>query len=251
MIMSDQAVHDQAVHVKPKNPVPPQFVGKNWQPGQSGNPNGRPTTAPSKVRFSEVCKAMLASKRINIEYTFPDPKKNQLLTKTFRIESDKTIYHSVVAALIREALGGNITAIKELIDRCEADHDEHDTGNALVIQMKREIIDKRTTLVNKSGVEADNMKVLPMDSTTVEPDIVLSSEPDALKEALTTFLPSENAGIAINDQNMPKNDDISPIEPKNGGICQDPLKYEQNTPDLSVDDILEDIEDKEDKPVNG
>ena len=59
-----------------KRPVPSQFVGKNWKPGQSGNPNGRP-----RERLRPALRALLTDEDIQAMMTqaiadtvHPDPE---------------------------------------------------------------------------------------------------------------------------------------------------------------------------------
>jgi hypothetical protein len=85
-----------------------------FMPGHTGNANGR----PKKINtFSDTARALLASKKIDIEYTFPH--NGVLKTAKVHFESSKTINHALIAALIKEGMDGNVQAIKELIDRTE------------------------------------------------------------------------------------------------------------------------------------
>ena len=85
---------------------------KSWKKGQSGNPKGRPKKGSS---WSEIAPDLLDSSEIMIQ--FKTSKKTQSLH--IKTDDDKTIRHAVVAALINEALHGNIQAIKELYDRTD------------------------------------------------------------------------------------------------------------------------------------
>ena len=85
-----------------------------FKPGQSGNPKGRPK---KEKCFSDIARQMLSAKKMDITYLFP--KDGKEVTAHVSIISDKTIYHGMCAALVREALGGNVQAAKELIDRTE------------------------------------------------------------------------------------------------------------------------------------
>lgn len=85
-----------------------------FKKGESGNPKGRPK---KEKCFSDIARQLLSAKKLNIEYTFP--KDGKEVTARVSITSDKTIYHGLCAALVREGMGGNVQAIKELIDRTE------------------------------------------------------------------------------------------------------------------------------------
>lgn len=94
-----------------KKPGPGKLL---WKPGQSGNPHGR----PKKERcFSDIARQLLSAKSLDIEYTFP--KDGKLIKNRIAIDSNKSIHHSLCAALIREGMSGNVQAIRELIDRTE------------------------------------------------------------------------------------------------------------------------------------
>ncbi len=83
-------------------------------PGNTANPNGRPL---KENTFSDIARTLLSSKEIHIEYTYP--KDGALVKRSLNITSDNTINHSLVAALVKEGLDGNVNAIKELIDRTQ------------------------------------------------------------------------------------------------------------------------------------
>lgn len=82
----------------------------SYKPGQSGNPSGRPENHRA---FGPTAKELLSSNNIEIKMNINGN------TKELKITSDKNIYYAIVCALIHEALGGNIQAIKELLDRTE------------------------------------------------------------------------------------------------------------------------------------
>jgi hypothetical protein len=70
-------------------------IGKKFPPGSSGNPNGR----PKLTRLSEALRQQLSEEMPGAD--------------------GETIAEEVARALIREALIGNIAAIKEVFDRAE------------------------------------------------------------------------------------------------------------------------------------
>jgi len=85
-----------------------------FKKGKSGNPYGRPKKDKC---FSDIARQLLAAKRLDIEFSFP--KDGKMHTSKMHIDSDKDIYHALIAALIREGMAGNVPAIKELMDRTD------------------------------------------------------------------------------------------------------------------------------------
>jgi hypothetical protein len=67
-----------------------------WKPGQSGNPGGRPKTAP----LSYACRELLAS---------PVPGDSE----------GRTYAQKIAATLAEKAIAGNIRAAQEIADRAE------------------------------------------------------------------------------------------------------------------------------------
>jgi Family of unknown function (DUF5681) len=67
-----------------------------WRPGQSGNPGGRPKTAP----LSQACRELLTQ-------LVPDDQQN------------RTYAQAIAQTLGQKALGGDIRAAQELADRAE------------------------------------------------------------------------------------------------------------------------------------
>ncbi len=70
-------------------------VGKQFAPGASGNPNGR----PKLTRLTEALREQLAEAMPNAP--------------------GRTIAEAIARALIREGIGGNVQAIREIADRTE------------------------------------------------------------------------------------------------------------------------------------
>lgn len=85
-----------------------------WKTGESGNPKGR---KKGVLFFSEVARNLLQAKKIDITYSFP--KDGAMIRSHMHMESTHSIAHSLVAALIKEGMGGNVQAIRELIDRTQ------------------------------------------------------------------------------------------------------------------------------------
>src|ERR1700733_8916843 len=75
---------------------PDKLIPHRWQPGQSGNPGGRPTTAP----LSQACREVLS-------HPVPgDPE-------------GRTYAEKIATTLAEKAAGGDIRAAQELGDRAE------------------------------------------------------------------------------------------------------------------------------------
>ena len=68
------------------------MVGRPFQPGQSGNPNGRPKSRPFKDALERALSAAGA---------------------------DKDLLDNVAAALVSKASEGDVPAIKEIADRLD------------------------------------------------------------------------------------------------------------------------------------
>lgn len=69
-----------------------RIVGRPFQPGQSGNPNGRPKSKPFKDALERALKAA---------------------------GDDKSAIELVATALVEKARSGDVPAIKELADRID------------------------------------------------------------------------------------------------------------------------------------
>lgn len=69
-----------------------RVVGRPFQPGQSGNPNGRPKSRPFKDALERALKAAGA---------------------------DKDLLATVATALVSKASDGDVPAIKEIADRLD------------------------------------------------------------------------------------------------------------------------------------
>lgn len=79
-----------------KNKFPPgNKIGNRFPKGMSGNPNGR----PKLTRLTDALREQIAQ-------TNPDAP-------------EETIAEQIARALIKEAIAGNVQAIREIGDRCE------------------------------------------------------------------------------------------------------------------------------------
>ena len=78
------------------------------------NPNGRPL---KENTFSDIARELASASSIDINYTIL--KDGQMVKRSMHMESNKTMAHSMVAALIKEGLDGNVAAIKEFANRTE------------------------------------------------------------------------------------------------------------------------------------
>jgi hypothetical protein len=104
--------------------APGNSLGKKFPPGTSGNPSGR----PKLTRLTDALREQLAE--IN-----PDVP-------------EKTIAERIARALIREAIGGNVQAIREIGDRCEGKPKQ-------AIDLDMQVSDWRTLAKNYSLSEED------------------------------------------------------------------------------------------------
>jgi hypothetical protein len=71
---------------------PKRVIGRPFQPGQSGNPNGRPKSKPFKRALSEALRAA---------------------------DDDSEVLQAVALALVAKAKEGDVQAIKEIADRMD------------------------------------------------------------------------------------------------------------------------------------
>lgn len=97
------------------------MVGRPFQPGQSGNPNGRPKSKPFKDAIQKALKAA---------------------------GDDKDMLEAVATALVGKAMMGDVPAIKELADRLDGKvaqaiigGEEDDPAINLVHRIERVIVD--------------------------------------------------------------------------------------------------------------
>jgi hypothetical protein len=84
---------------------------KPWKPGESGNPRGRPR---KENTYSDTVRALLEATEIDVTFTTADGK-----TQHRRVTSSKNLYYGIAAAQIMEAMKGDTTAARELIDRVQ------------------------------------------------------------------------------------------------------------------------------------
>ena len=81
-----------------------------FKKGKSGNPKGR----PAKVKyFSDTARELMAAKDIDVTWTVGGK------VKTLKLTSSQDMHYGIAAALILEALKGNVVAARELVDRIE------------------------------------------------------------------------------------------------------------------------------------
>lgn len=71
---------------------PKKVIGRPFQPGQSGNPAGRPKTKPFKRALQEALKAA---------------------------DDDSEMMQAIALALVNKAKEGDVPAIKEIADRLD------------------------------------------------------------------------------------------------------------------------------------
>jgi hypothetical protein len=125
------------------------------KPQRAGEPSHNPHGRPKKDKcFGDIAREMMDSKEIEISLTLPSG-----VVKKIGIKSDKTIKQSIIAAMIREAMTGNMQAAKELIDRVDGKvtekirlEDEHDA------ESKKAHIEMVQTLTK--AIETGNMETI-------------------------------------------------------------------------------------------
>ena len=93
----------------------PVGVKSRFKPGQSGNPKGRPK---KEHTFSDTARELMAANSIDVSWTIVDGN-GQKKTKTLQLKSTKNMHYGTAAALIVEALKGNVNALREIINRTE------------------------------------------------------------------------------------------------------------------------------------
>ena len=86
-------------------------LGKPWQPGQSGNPSGRPKKG---MAISDAMRDILAGCEMSV--TLRQPRKKAI---TYEVTTDKNFAYAVGAAAIYRAIKGDVFAIKEVCDRVQ------------------------------------------------------------------------------------------------------------------------------------
>jgi hypothetical protein len=98
------------------NPKHPGLVAP-WPPGQSGNPAGRPRKGNA---WADIRNELLAASKITLTLTIPDKDGNfKPVTFELGVNDEKSFRHAILIREISKALGGDIDAMKDLMDREE------------------------------------------------------------------------------------------------------------------------------------
>jgi hypothetical protein len=122
-------------------------------PGNPGGP-GRPK---KENTFSDIARTLLSSNEIKITYKYK--KDGEVKDGCLDITSDNTINHSLVAALIKEGMDGNVKAIQELIDRTEGKAAQSiNLGGQKDNQLPSSEVDKKLLTVLDSIIQSENEK---------------------------------------------------------------------------------------------
>lgn len=88
--------------------------GKPFEPGQSGNPHGRPR---KQDEWSDIINQYLDAKEINLETIIVDPNGVEH-SKKFTIKSkSESLRHELIFRVIHRALAGDPKSVNMLIDR--------------------------------------------------------------------------------------------------------------------------------------
>jgi hypothetical protein len=85
-----------------------------FKKGVSGNPHGRPR---KETCYTDTARQMLSAKTLDITYTYDG--KDGPVEKHVYVRADKNFHHGIIASMIQEALSGNTTAARDLINRIE------------------------------------------------------------------------------------------------------------------------------------
>lgn len=91
-----------------------------FQPGQSGNPNGRPKRGHA---LSDQLRKMMAAKEIKIEVTIKtldkDGKKPKMKVQKWEMKASHDFNTIICMALIEKAVQGDVYAFNTIADRLE------------------------------------------------------------------------------------------------------------------------------------
>lgn len=112
-----------------------------WKRGESGNLRGRPK---NEQCYAVIARDMLAANEIRITLSIPGRK-----AKDIKLNCNESFRHAIVAAMIQEAISGNVQAARELADRSDGKVTD---SLALVNDSPREVIFRE---VRVGGVKAD------------------------------------------------------------------------------------------------
>lgn len=91
-----------------KKRIPP--VDTRFKPGQSGNPSGR----PSGPTITKELRSIVGATSASVTITMPDGSK-----KTLELETDKPIKYALALSLVAKALGGDVKAMQEVLNRVD------------------------------------------------------------------------------------------------------------------------------------
>ncbi len=97
---------------KPDSKVDKSYL---FQPGQSGNPGGRPLRNKA---LSENLRQMLAAKEVKIKCEIKG-SSGKTIIREWELKSDHDLNAVVSMSLIEQAVDGNIQAINLIFDRIE------------------------------------------------------------------------------------------------------------------------------------
>ena len=84
---------------------------------KKGGPGG-PGRPKKEHTFSDTARELMAANSIDVSWTIVDGN-GQKKTKTLQLKSTKNMHYGTAAALIVEALKGNVNALREIINRTE------------------------------------------------------------------------------------------------------------------------------------
>ena len=102
-------LNPENAHLNAKKPR-----GKPFEPGQSGNPNGRPR---KQDEWSDIINQYLDAKEINLETIVVDSNGVEYPKKFSIKSSSQSLRHEIVFRMIHRALAGDQKMMNLLMDR--------------------------------------------------------------------------------------------------------------------------------------
>ena len=113
--MSEKQIEEQPVQPGRADHLKPYL----FQPGQSGNPKGRPKK--TETPYAEIVREMLAARGVVLELSYLN-KAGKMTKKRIKLDVStrgKTIAHAIAVTQLQKALKGDLAAAEALINRAE------------------------------------------------------------------------------------------------------------------------------------
>jgi hypothetical protein len=142
--------------------------------GHAANPKGRKGRPKLEETFGGIARQMLQAKSMHIRTSMLE--NGVMVTRTVKINSEKTLYANLMAALMTEAMHGNVRAIDAILDRTDGKAKEF-------IELTNGNADQKSFDVNKMSVE-DKKKLRELvfknrvqtNATPKKPEIIEQTE---------------------------------------------------------------------------